>query len=207
MLLRYGRLARRSGQGCFTAKSARAGPRASRMSACCLRRPSGEAWIFLGLLFLPEVGLGRGEVVSLEWTELWPVLRPSGLCNLCWWWLPAEFRSLGGTPNYGPRHKPSHNSSSSLPLSKLNKHQNVVTHTSGAPPQYSLQIAYNNMTMVPPHLWCSLYYGGPSVNRSRNFSFGCSCMTDWIPKQCLKGGTWNWNHTHVRTASCRRRIL
>lgn len=105
-------------------------------------------------------------------------------------------------------YRPSHNSSSSLPRSKLNKHQNVLTvgHTSGGTPQYSLQIAYKNMTMVPPHLWCSLYYGGPSVNRSRNFSFGCSCMTNWIPKQCLKGGTWNWNHTHVRTASCWRRI-
>jgi hypothetical protein len=36
-------LARRSGQGCFTAKPARAGPRASRGCARCLRRPSGEA--------------------------------------------------------------------------------------------------------------------------------------------------------------------
>jgi hypothetical protein len=43
MLLRYSRLARRSGQGCFTAKPARAGPRASRRCARCLRRPSGEA--------------------------------------------------------------------------------------------------------------------------------------------------------------------
>jgi hypothetical protein len=103
MLLRYGRLVRRSGQGCFTAKPARARPQASRRGARCLRRPSGEAWIHLGLLFLPEAGLGRGEIVSLEWTELWPVLRPSSLCSLCWWWLQAEFRSLGGTPNYGPR--------------------------------------------------------------------------------------------------------
>jgi hypothetical protein len=71
-------LARRSGQGCFTAKPARAGPRASRRCARCLRRPSGEAWIHLGLLFLPEAGLGRGEIVSLEWMELWPVLRLSG---------------------------------------------------------------------------------------------------------------------------------
>jgi hypothetical protein len=43
MLLRYSRLARRSGQGCFSAKPARAGPRASRGCARCLRRPSGEA--------------------------------------------------------------------------------------------------------------------------------------------------------------------
>jgi hypothetical protein len=103
MLLRYSRLAWRSGQGCFTAKPARAGPWTSRRCARCLRRPSGEAWIRLGLLFLPEAGLGRGEIVSLEWTEPWPELRPSGFCSLCWWWLPAEFRSLGGTPNYGPR--------------------------------------------------------------------------------------------------------
>jgi hypothetical protein len=33
----------RSGQGCFSAKPARAGPRASRGCARCLRRPSGEA--------------------------------------------------------------------------------------------------------------------------------------------------------------------
>jgi hypothetical protein len=31
------------GQGCFSAKPARAGPRASRRCARCLRRPSGEA--------------------------------------------------------------------------------------------------------------------------------------------------------------------
>jgi hypothetical protein len=77
MLLRYGRLVRRSGQGCFTAKPARAGPRASRGCARCLRRPSGEAWIRLGLLFLPEAGLERGEIASLEWMEPWPELRPS----------------------------------------------------------------------------------------------------------------------------------
>jgi hypothetical protein len=28
-----------------------------------------------------EVGLGRGEIVSLERTEFCPVLRPSGLCS------------------------------------------------------------------------------------------------------------------------------
>jgi hypothetical protein len=43
LLLRYGRLAWRSGQGCFSVKPARAGPRASRRCARCLRRPSGEA--------------------------------------------------------------------------------------------------------------------------------------------------------------------
>ena len=35
-----------------------------------MRRPSGEARIHLGLLFLPEAGLGRGEIVPLEWMEL-----------------------------------------------------------------------------------------------------------------------------------------
>jgi hypothetical protein len=108
MLLRYGRLARRSGQGCFTAKPALVGPRSSQRCARCLRRPSGEAWILLGLLFLPEAGLGRGEIVSLEWTEPLPELCPSGFCSSCWWWLPTEFRSLGGTPNYGPRHTVPH---------------------------------------------------------------------------------------------------
>jgi hypothetical protein len=68
------------GQGCFSPKPARAGPRASRRCARCLRRPSGEVWIWLGLLFLLEAGLGRGEIMSLERTELWPELRPSGLC-------------------------------------------------------------------------------------------------------------------------------
>jgi hypothetical protein len=49
---------RRSGQGCFSGKPARTGPRASRRCVCCLRRPSGEARICLGLSFLLEAGLG-----------------------------------------------------------------------------------------------------------------------------------------------------
>jgi hypothetical protein len=32
-------------------------------------------------------------------------IAPISLCSLRWWWLPAEFRSLGGTPNYGTRQK------------------------------------------------------------------------------------------------------
>jgi hypothetical protein len=32
-------------------------------------------------LLLPEAGLGRGEIVSLERIELCHVLRPSGLCS------------------------------------------------------------------------------------------------------------------------------
>jgi hypothetical protein len=30
---------------------------------------------------LPEAGLGRGEIVSLEWTEPWLNRTPSGLCS------------------------------------------------------------------------------------------------------------------------------
>jgi hypothetical protein len=51
MLRRYGRLAWRSGQGCFSAKT---GPRASRRCVRCLRGPTGETWILRGQLPLPE---------------------------------------------------------------------------------------------------------------------------------------------------------
>jgi hypothetical protein len=100
MLLRYGRLAWRFGQGCFLAKT---GPRASRR---CIRRwrgSLGETWILRGRSPLPEAGLGRGEIVSLEWTEPWLNRTHQAFAALCWWGLPAEIRSLGGTPNYGPR--------------------------------------------------------------------------------------------------------
>jgi hypothetical protein len=30
---------------------------------------------------LPEAGLGRDEIVSLEWTEPWLNRTPSGLCS------------------------------------------------------------------------------------------------------------------------------
>jgi hypothetical protein len=43
MCLQSGRLVRRSGQGCFTTKPARAGLRECRGGTRCLRRPSGEA--------------------------------------------------------------------------------------------------------------------------------------------------------------------
>jgi hypothetical protein len=43
MRQRSGRLVRQYGQGCFTMKPARAGPRESRGGACRLRRASGEA--------------------------------------------------------------------------------------------------------------------------------------------------------------------
>jgi hypothetical protein len=100
MLLRYGRSAWRSGQGCFSAKTE---PRASQRCVHCLRGPSGETWILRGGLPLPEAGLGRGEIVSLEWTEPWLNRTHQAFAALCWWGLPAEIRSLGGTPNYGPR--------------------------------------------------------------------------------------------------------
>jgi hypothetical protein len=34
-----------------------------------LEGSSGETWILRGRLPLPEAGLGRGDIVSLEWTE------------------------------------------------------------------------------------------------------------------------------------------
>jgi hypothetical protein len=41
----------------------------SRRCVRCLKGPSGETWILRGRLPLLEAGLGRGEIVSLEWTE------------------------------------------------------------------------------------------------------------------------------------------
>jgi hypothetical protein len=74
---------------------------------------------------LPEEALGRGEnssgttVLARGWARarrdhvpwvdealIWIV--PIILCGLCWWWLPAVFRSVGGTPNYGTRHIQGH---------------------------------------------------------------------------------------------------
>jgi hypothetical protein len=82
---------------------------------------------------LPELGLGRAEGAPTAWggprvrrnfvrttvpargwararqdrvpwvdeTLTWTV--PISLCGLCWGWLTAVFRSVGGTPNYGTR--------------------------------------------------------------------------------------------------------
>jgi hypothetical protein len=47
-------------------KPARAGVRARRGCVRCLKRPSGEARIRLGLLFPSEAELGRGEIASHE---------------------------------------------------------------------------------------------------------------------------------------------
>jgi hypothetical protein len=44
--------------------------------------------------------------VSLEWTDPWLNRTHQAFAALCWWGLPAEIRSLEGTPNYGPRHIP-----------------------------------------------------------------------------------------------------
>jgi hypothetical protein len=51
---------------------------------------------------LPEVGLGRGGIVSLE-RSLGLNRAHQAFTTLCWWGLPAEIRSLRGTPYYGPR--------------------------------------------------------------------------------------------------------
>jgi hypothetical protein len=82
---------------------------------------------------LPELGFGRDEGASVAWRgprarrefvrdhysrprlaragrdrvpwadEALTLIAPISLCSLCWWWLPAEFRSVGGTPSYGTR--------------------------------------------------------------------------------------------------------
>jgi hypothetical protein len=51
----------------------------------------------------PRPGSGEARLrplvdKALTWTT------PISLCGLCWWWLPAVFRSVGGTPIYGTRH-------------------------------------------------------------------------------------------------------
>jgi hypothetical protein len=45
---------------------------------------------------------GRDRVPRVNEALTW--IAPISLCSLCWWWLPAVFRSVGGTPNYGTRH-------------------------------------------------------------------------------------------------------
>jgi hypothetical protein len=66
MLLRFGRSARRFGQGCFLAKT---GPRASRKYVRRWRGGSGETEILRGRLPLSEARLERGVIESLEWTD------------------------------------------------------------------------------------------------------------------------------------------
>jgi hypothetical protein len=87
MLLRYGRLAWRSGQGCFSAKT---GPRA--------RRESTEVGCHC-----PRLGSGEARSCPLSGPSLDLNRAHQAFEALCWWGLPAKIRSLGGTPNYGPR--------------------------------------------------------------------------------------------------------
>jgi hypothetical protein len=100
MLLRFGRLAWRFGQGCFLAKT---GPRGSREFVRRWRGASGETEILRGRLPLP--GLGSGEAWSSPSNGPIPGLvapiRPLQLCADGGYQL--RIRSLEGTPNYGPR--------------------------------------------------------------------------------------------------------
>jgi hypothetical protein len=51
----------------------------------------------------PRPGSGEARLRPLVDEVLtWTV--PISLCSLCWGRLPAVFRSVGGTPNYGTRH-------------------------------------------------------------------------------------------------------
>jgi hypothetical protein len=53
---------------------------------------------------VPARGWARVRRVHVPWVDgalTW--IAPIRLCSLCWWWLPAKFKSVGGTPNYGPR--------------------------------------------------------------------------------------------------------
>jgi hypothetical protein len=84
---------------------AKAGPRASREYVSRWRGASGEAEILRGRLPLSEARLGRGVIVSFEWTDpdLIAPIRPLQLYADGGYQL--RIRSLEGTPNYGPRHK------------------------------------------------------------------------------------------------------
>jgi hypothetical protein len=93
MLLRFGRLARRFGLGCFLAKT---GPRASRKY---VRR-----WRSFGVGY-PCPRLGSGEARSSPSNgpipDLIAPIRPLQLCADGGYQL--RIRSLEGIPNYGPR--------------------------------------------------------------------------------------------------------
>jgi hypothetical protein len=58
MRLRYGRLVRRFGQGCFARKPARAGVRASRGCVRCLKRPSARREFVWDYCSRPRLGSG-----------------------------------------------------------------------------------------------------------------------------------------------------
>jgi hypothetical protein len=49
-------------------------------------------------------GRARATQDCVPWVdETLTWIAPIRLCSLRWWWLPAELRSVGGTPNYGTR--------------------------------------------------------------------------------------------------------
>jgi hypothetical protein len=51
-------------------------------------------------------GWARARRDHVPWVdEALTWIAPISLCSLCWWWLPAVFRSVGGTPNYGTRQQ------------------------------------------------------------------------------------------------------
>jgi hypothetical protein len=81
MLLRSGRLVRRSWPRLLLCEACPSWASGESEVRPLLEEALGRGVNLLGLLFLPEAGLGRGEIVSLERTELCPMLRPSGFCN------------------------------------------------------------------------------------------------------------------------------
>jgi hypothetical protein len=183
MLLRYGRSVWRSGQGCFSAKT---GPRASRRCVRCLRGPSGETWILRGRLLLPEAGLGRSEIVSLEWTEPWLNRTHQAFAALCWWGLPAEIRSLRGTPNYGPRQE------SSIAITRIIR---FLATTSKRVTKYC---NYKCSSSIPRHQYidqnmrlaknihCPAYHDQPK-------DWLVSCLScPWLPFWVLYFHQWTW---------------
>jgi hypothetical protein len=53
---------------------------------------------------VPARGWARARRDRVPWVdEALTWIAPISLCSLRWWWLPAEFRSVRGTPNYGTR--------------------------------------------------------------------------------------------------------
>jgi hypothetical protein len=98
MLLRYGRLAWRSGQGCFSAKTR---PRASQRCVRCSRGPSGERESSGVGCLCPRLDSGEAGSCPLSGLNLDLNRVHQVFAVLCWWGLSVETRSLGGTHNYG----------------------------------------------------------------------------------------------------------
>jgi hypothetical protein len=102
MRMRSGRLVRRFGRGHCTTKSARVGLRASRGCAHCLGGPRARREFIRDYCSRPR--LGSDEVASLGRCGLDLNRALSAVYGLFWRCFPAGLRSIGGTPNYGPRH-------------------------------------------------------------------------------------------------------